>query len=132
MDVVAPRVVPRPEPRPRYGSFAWPNARPGVMMGASMTTNKWNGHDLSRMSNPVVPCHFGQRKNSRRGLNRLYSSRTRSPTSDTHRGLNDARNRAGEPVAAGVGPDAVPFSVGIDTEERLIEDLDRALRAASS
>ncbi len=42
-------------------------------------------------------------------------------------GLSDGSNRAGgQVVAAGEGPDAVPFSVGIDTDQDLIEDLDRA------
>ncbi len=46
------------------------------------------------------------------------------PASSTHRQLTDE-----ELVAAGVGPDLVRFSVGIENAEDIIEDLEQALRA---
>ena len=46
------------------------------------------------------------------------------PASSTHRQMNDA-----ELVAAGVGADLVRLSVGLESREDLIEDLEQALRA---
>lgn len=45
------------------------------------------------------------------------------PASTTHRQLSDE-----ELVAAGVGPEAIRLSIGLETLDDLIEDLDRALR----
>ncbi len=47
------------------------------------------------------------------------------PASTTHRQLSDD-----ELVAAGVGPGSIRLSVGIETLQDLVEDLDRGLRAA--
>jgi O-acetylhomoserine (thiol)-lyase len=49
------------------------------------------------------------------------------PASTTHRQLTDE-----EREAAGAGPDTIRLSVGIETVEDLIRDLDRALRAAAA
>ena len=46
------------------------------------------------------------------------------PASSTHRQMNDA-----ELAAAGVGADLVRLSVGLESREDLIEDLEQALRA---
>ena len=46
------------------------------------------------------------------------------PASSTHRQMNDA-----ELAAAGVGADLVRLSVGLESKEDLIEDLEQALRA---
>ena len=46
------------------------------------------------------------------------------PASTTHRQLNDA-----ELAAAGVGPGTIRLSVGLETVEDLIRDLERGLRA---
>ena len=46
------------------------------------------------------------------------------PASSTHRQLSDE-----ELVAAGVGPDLIRFSVGIENAEDIIEDLDNALKS---
>ena len=48
------------------------------------------------------------------------------PASTTHRQLSDE-----ERLAAGAGPDVVRLSVGIETVEDLIADLDQALTAGS-
>ncbi len=48
------------------------------------------------------------------------------PASTTHRQLSDA-----ELAAAGVGPGSIRLSVGIETLQDLVEDLDRGLCAAS-
>lgn len=48
------------------------------------------------------------------------------PASTTHRQLTEEQQ-----VAAGAGPDVVRISVGIETVEDIIRDLDQALRAAS-
>jgi O-acetylhomoserine (thiol)-lyase len=48
------------------------------------------------------------------------------PASTTHRQLSDD-----ERIAAGAGPDVIRLSVGIETVEDLIADLDLALRAAA-
>lgn len=47
------------------------------------------------------------------------------PASTTHRQLSDE-----ERVAAGAGPDVVRLSVGIESVEDLIADLDQALRGS--
>ena len=44
------------------------------------------------------------------------------PASTTHRQMNDA-----ELIAAGVSPDLVRFSCGLEAKEDLIADIDRAL-----
>ena len=49
------------------------------------------------------------------------------PASTTHRQLSDD-----ERIAAGAGPDVIRLSVGIETVEDLIADLDRALEAAAA
>ena len=49
------------------------------------------------------------------------------PASTTHRQLSDD-----ERIAAGAGPDVIRLSVGIETVEDLIADLDRALGAAAA
>ena len=46
------------------------------------------------------------------------------PASTTHRQLSDE-----ELLAAGVGPELIRLSIGIETQEDLIWDLDQALRA---
>jgi O-acetylhomoserine (thiol)-lyase len=46
------------------------------------------------------------------------------PASTTHRQLTDEQR-----LAAGAGPDVVRLSVGIETVDDLIQDLDQALRA---
>jgi O-acetylhomoserine (thiol)-lyase len=46
------------------------------------------------------------------------------PASTTHRQLTDAQREA-----AGAGPDVVRLSIGLETAEDLIRDLDEALRA---
>jgi O-acetylhomoserine (thiol)-lyase len=48
------------------------------------------------------------------------------PASTTHRQLTEEQR-----LAAGAGPDVVRLSVGIETVEDIIADLDRALRAAA-
>ena len=48
------------------------------------------------------------------------------PASTTHRQLSDE-----ERVAAGAGPDVIRLSVGIESVEDLIADLDQALEAAA-
>jgi O-acetylhomoserine (thiol)-lyase len=48
------------------------------------------------------------------------------PASTTHRQLSEAQQ-----VAAGAGPDVVRLSVGIETVEDIIADLDQALRKAA-
>ena len=48
------------------------------------------------------------------------------PASTTHRQLSDEQR-----AAAGAGPDVVRLSVGIETADDLIADLDQALAAAS-
>ncbi len=48
------------------------------------------------------------------------------PASTTHRQLTEAQQ-----IAAGAGPDVVRISVGLETVEDIIRDLDQALRAAS-
>ncbi|MBV8168129.1 MAG: aminotransferase class I/II-fold pyridoxal phosphate-dependent enzyme, partial [Alphaproteobacteria bacterium] len=48
------------------------------------------------------------------------------PASTTHRQLTD-----GQRVAAGAGPDVIRLSVGIETVDDIIADLDQALRSAS-
>ncbi|MCE3519328.1 PLP-dependent transferase, partial [Escherichia coli] len=47
------------------------------------------------------------------------------PASTTHRQLSDAQK-----IAAGAGPDVVRLSIGIETVEDLISDLDQALTKA--
>ena len=47
------------------------------------------------------------------------------PASTTHRQLTDEQR-----VAAGAGPDVIRLSVGIETVDDLIADLDQALAAA--
>jgi O-acetylhomoserine (thiol)-lyase len=49
------------------------------------------------------------------------------PASTTHRQLTEAQQ-----IACGAGPDVVRLSVGIETVDDLIADLDRALRRATS
>src|SRR6185295_14175585 len=49
------------------------------------------------------------------------------PASTTHRQLSDE-----ERLAAGAGPDVIRLSVGIESVEDLIADLDRALSAAAA
>jgi len=49
------------------------------------------------------------------------------PASTTHRQLTDAQR-----VAAGAGPDVVRLSIGLETVEDIISDLDQALRAAAA
>ena len=49
------------------------------------------------------------------------------PASTTHRQLSDD-----ERIAAGAGPDVIRLSVGIETVEDLIVDMDRALEAAAA
>ena len=46
------------------------------------------------------------------------------PASTTHRQLSDAQK-----VQAGVGPDVVRLSIGIEDKEDIIADLDQALAA---
>jgi O-acetylhomoserine (thiol)-lyase len=46
------------------------------------------------------------------------------PASTTHRQLPEAQQ-----IAAGAGPDVVRLSVGIETIEDIIADLDQALKA---
>ncbi|MGH7153451.1 MAG: PLP-dependent transferase, partial [Acetobacteraceae bacterium] len=46
------------------------------------------------------------------------------PASTTHRQLTDEQR-----VAAGAGPDVIRLSVGLETAEDLIADLDQALEA---
>ena len=48
------------------------------------------------------------------------------PASTTHRQLSDEQR-----LAAGAGPDVVRLSIGLETVEDLIEDLDRALGQAT-
>ncbi len=48
------------------------------------------------------------------------------PASTTHRQLTEEQQ-----IAAGAGPDVVRLSVGIETVEDIIRDLDQALNAAS-
>jgi O-acetylhomoserine (thiol)-lyase len=48
------------------------------------------------------------------------------PASTTHRQLSEA-----EQIAAGAGPDVVRLSVGLETLEDIIADLDQALRKAT-
>ncbi len=45
------------------------------------------------------------------------------PASTTHRQLTDEQR-----LAAGAGPDVIRLSVGLETAQDLIEDLDQALR----
>ncbi len=47
------------------------------------------------------------------------------PASTTHRQLSDEQR-----LAAGAGPDVVRLSIGLETAEDLIRDLDQALAAA--
>src|SRR3546814_9696261 len=49
------------------------------------------------------------------------------PASTTHRQLNDAQL-----AAAGAGPEVVRLSIGLETVDDIIADLDRALTAAVS
>ncbi len=49
------------------------------------------------------------------------------PASTTHRQLTEEQQ-----IKAGAGPDVIRLSIGIETVDDLIADLDRALRAASS
>jgi O-acetylhomoserine (thiol)-lyase len=49
------------------------------------------------------------------------------PASTTHRQLTEAQQ-----IACGAGPDVVRLSVGIETVDDLIADLDRALQRATS
>ena len=49
------------------------------------------------------------------------------PASTTHRQLTEDQQ-----IAAGAGPDVVRISVGIETADDIIRDLDQALRAASA
>ena len=49
------------------------------------------------------------------------------PASTTHRQLTDEQR-----TAAGAGPDVVRLSVGIETVDDLIADLDQALAAATA
>jgi O-acetylhomoserine (thiol)-lyase len=48
------------------------------------------------------------------------------PASTTHRQLTDEQREA-----AGAGPDVVRLSIGLETVEDVVTDLDRALAAAS-
>jgi O-acetylhomoserine (thiol)-lyase len=48
------------------------------------------------------------------------------PASTTHRQLEEEQR-----IAAGAGPDVVRLSIGIETPEDLIADLDQALAAAA-
>ena len=48
------------------------------------------------------------------------------PASTTHRQLTDEQR-----VAAGAGPDVVRLSIGLETADDLIADLDQALAAAA-
>ncbi|HET6469121.1 MAG TPA: O-acetylhomoserine aminocarboxypropyltransferase [Geminicoccaceae bacterium] len=48
------------------------------------------------------------------------------PASTTHRQLSEAQQ-----IAAGAGPDVVRLSIGIETVDDIIADLDQALRAAA-
>ena len=47
------------------------------------------------------------------------------PASTTHRQLSDEQR-----LAAGAGPDVIRLSIGLETAEDLIDDLDQALAAA--
>ena len=47
------------------------------------------------------------------------------PASTTHRQLSDEQR-----LAAGAGPDVVRLSIGLETADDLIRDLDQALGAA--
>jgi O-acetylhomoserine (thiol)-lyase len=49
------------------------------------------------------------------------------PASTTHRQLTEEQG-----IAAGAGPDVIRLSIGIETVDDIIADLDQALRAASS
>jgi O-acetylhomoserine (thiol)-lyase len=49
------------------------------------------------------------------------------PASTTHRQLTDA-----QALAAGAGPDVVRLSVGLETVEDIIADLDQALKTAAA
>ena len=49
------------------------------------------------------------------------------PASTTHRQLTDEQR-----LAAGAGPDVIRLSIGLETAEDLIRDLDKALNAALS
>ena len=49
------------------------------------------------------------------------------PASTTHRQLDDERR-----VAAGAGPDVVRLSIGLETAEDIIADLEQALNAAAA
>ncbi len=49
------------------------------------------------------------------------------PASTTHRQLTDEQR-----LAAGAGPDVVRLSVGLETAEDLIRDLDQALAASTA
>jgi O-acetylhomoserine (thiol)-lyase len=48
------------------------------------------------------------------------------PASTTHRQLTDAQR-----LAAGAGPDVIRLSIGIETVDDIIADLDQALRGAT-
>jgi O-acetylhomoserine (thiol)-lyase len=48
------------------------------------------------------------------------------PASTTHRQLDEAQL-----LAAGAGPDVIRLSIGLETADDIIADLDQALRAAS-
>jgi O-acetylhomoserine (thiol)-lyase len=49
------------------------------------------------------------------------------PASTTHRQLNEEQQ-----VAAGAGPDVVRLSIGLESVDDLIADLDQALRRAAA
>jgi len=48
------------------------------------------------------------------------------PASTTHRQLTENQR-----IAAGAGPDVVRLSIGLETVDDIISDLDQALRAAA-
>ena len=49
------------------------------------------------------------------------------PASTTHRQLTEQQR-----LAAGAGPDVVRLSIGLETVDDIISDLDQALRAAAN
>ena len=49
------------------------------------------------------------------------------PASTTHRQLNPERQ-----IAAGAGPDVVRLSIGLETADDLVRDLDRGLAATTT
>jgi O-acetylhomoserine (thiol)-lyase len=49
------------------------------------------------------------------------------PASTTHRQLTDEQR-----IAAGAGPDTIRLSIGLETADDIIADLDQALEAAAA